>query len=329
MITYVHIDNENKDILILGEGPTQGLDDTTLTAEAKYPINFTQSIKRFVLSLHYNLSNSFSFVTATKIYQFKAKDSEIKDHTPCLGNNSKEFSINYIKKTGLKFFSVDCNPIDTNDILDIHKYLMKKTYYKTMFVLIKKTFIGLLTGLVNGSNHTKCVLLTNQKCKIQPTLINLHHSEYNQEIHYFPFVVKSDRCVGSCNTLNDLSNKVCVPNKIKDLNMHVFNMIIGKNESKVLRKGISCKFKFKLDGRKYNSDREWNSDKCQCEYWNPATYSCKNGKYLASIIDDSVITCNEIIDTGPEAKSDNEETKAILKNIICETKSFYILLVFY
>ena len=132
MITYVHIDNENKDILILGEGPTQGLDDTTLTAEAKYPINFTQSIKRFVLSLHYNLSNSFSFVTATKIYQFKAKDSEIKDHTPCLGNNSKEFSINYIKKTGLKFFSVDCNPIDTNDILDIHKYLMKKTYYKTM-----------------------------------------------------------------------------------------------------------------------------------------------------------------------------------------------------
>ena len=50
----VHVNNKGNDILILGEGPTQGLDDTTLTAEAKHPINFTQSGKRFVLSLHYN-----------------------------------------------------------------------------------------------------------------------------------------------------------------------------------------------------------------------------------------------------------------------------------
>ena len=56
-----------------------GLDDTTLTTEAKYPINFKQPNKRFVLSLHYNRSNSFLFANATKIYQFKAKNSEIKD----------------------------------------------------------------------------------------------------------------------------------------------------------------------------------------------------------------------------------------------------------
>ena len=68
----MHIYNRNKDILILGEGPTQELDDTTLTAEAIYPINFTQPNKRFALSLHYNGSNSFLFVNATKIYQFKA-----------------------------------------------------------------------------------------------------------------------------------------------------------------------------------------------------------------------------------------------------------------
>ena len=64
----MHIDNKNKNNLILGEGPTQGLDDTTLTAEAKYLINFTQSGKRFVLSLHYNGSKSFLFVNATKLY---------------------------------------------------------------------------------------------------------------------------------------------------------------------------------------------------------------------------------------------------------------------
>ena len=68
MSSCAHIDNRKKGILILGEGPTQGLDDTTLTAEAKYPINFTQSRKRFVLSLHYNGSNSFLLVNTTKIY---------------------------------------------------------------------------------------------------------------------------------------------------------------------------------------------------------------------------------------------------------------------
>ena len=73
MSSSVHVDNKSKDILILGEGPTQGLDDTTLTAEAKYPINFTRPNKRFVLSIYYNGINSFSFVNATKRYQFKAK----------------------------------------------------------------------------------------------------------------------------------------------------------------------------------------------------------------------------------------------------------------
>ena len=58
--------------------------------------------------------------------------------------------------------------------------------------------------------------LSNQKCMTQPTLINLHPNEYSQEFHYYSFTVKLDRCVGSCNTLNDLSNKVRVPNKIDD-----------------------------------------------------------------------------------------------------------------
>ena len=102
-----------------------------------------------------------------------------------------------------------------------------------MFESIKKILIILLTGLVNGSNHTKCVSLSNQKCMIQPTLINLHPNEYSQEFHYYPFSVKLDRCVKSCNTLNDLSNKVCVPNKTQDVNLSVFNMITRINESKI------------------------------------------------------------------------------------------------
>ena len=81
--------------------------------------------------------------------------------------------------------------------------------------------------VVNASNHTKCVSLRNRKCEIQSTFINLHPNEYSQELHYYLLAIKLDRCLGSCKTLNDLSNKVCVPNKTEDLNMHVFNMITG------------------------------------------------------------------------------------------------------
>ena len=79
-------------------------------------------------------------------------------------------------------------------------------------------FILLLSSIDNASNDTKCVLLSNQKCMIQPTLINLH---------LYPFSVKFDRCVGSCNTLNTLSNKLCMANKTEDVNLSVFNMITG------------------------------------------------------------------------------------------------------
>ena len=210
-----------------------------------------------------------------------------------------------------------------------------------MFEIIKKIFLVLLSNKVSGSNHTKCVSLSNQKCMTQPTFINLHPNEYSQEFHSYPFAVKLDRCVGSCNTLNDLYNKVCVPNKTEDLNLSVFSMITGINESKALTKHISCECKCTFDGRKCNSDQWWNSDKCRCECekrhvcekdyaWNPATCRCENGKYLASIMDDSAITCDEIIESyneNREAKS-SDETNFNEKRAICKTQNFYILLAF-
>ena len=90
---------------------------------------------------------------------------------------------------------------------------------------------------------------------IQRTLINLHPNEYSQEFHYYPFAVKLDRCAGSCNILHDLSNKVCVPNSTEYLNLSVYSMITGTNESKALTKHILCKCKCSFDGRKCNSDQ--------------------------------------------------------------------------
>ena len=117
---------------------------------------------------------------------------------------------------------------------------------KMMFGFIKKMLIGLRSfSTANPSNHTKCVSLSNQ------------------------------RSVRSCNALNELSNKECVPSKTEDLNLSVFNMITGINESKTLTKHTSCRCKCKFDSRKCNSNQKWNNNKCRCE--------CKNIIYVKKI----------------------------------------------
>ena len=124
----VHIDNRKKDVLILGKRPTDGLDDTTLTAEKDYSINFIEQQKKSCLSLHYNILNSNIFVNGGEINKFKAKDSEINATPLCLCNVS--VTVGNMKKTGLYGyvydFSVDCDSIDVDNILDIYNYLMKK-----------------------------------------------------------------------------------------------------------------------------------------------------------------------------------------------------------
>ena len=95
-----------------------------------YSINFTKENTKFCLSLHYNGANSYLFVNGTEIIKFKAKDSEITAYPLCLGNISKDWSVDNMKKTGLKDcvydFSVDYDTIQVSDILDNHKYSMKK-----------------------------------------------------------------------------------------------------------------------------------------------------------------------------------------------------------
>ena len=129
MSSSTHTDNKEKDILVLGRGPTQGL-ESTLTAEKMYSINFTVTKNKFCLSLHYNGVNSYLFVNGTEIIKFKAKDSKIVASPLCLGNISKDWSTDNMKKTGLTGyvydFSIDYNAVTVNDIKDIHIYLMKK-----------------------------------------------------------------------------------------------------------------------------------------------------------------------------------------------------------
>ena len=117
--------------------------------------------------MHYSGANSYLLVNGTEIYKFKAKDSEIVTTPLCLGNISKEWSVDNMKKTGFNGyvydFSVDYDAIVVDDILDIHKYLMKKnniirydaclkeTAWKQrikMFGFIKKNFLNRINSFI-------------------------------------------------------------------------------------------------------------------------------------------------------------------------------------
>ena len=86
-----------ENILVLGRGPTQGLENT-LTAEKMYSINFTVTKKKFCLSLYYNGVNSYLFVNGTEIYKFKEKDSKTVPSPLCLGSISKDWSADNYEK---------------------------------------------------------------------------------------------------------------------------------------------------------------------------------------------------------------------------------------
>ena len=96
-----------------------------------FSMNFAKVNTKFCLSLHYNGANSYLFVNGTEIYNLKAKDSKIVPNNLCLGNFSKDFSASNLEKTRFNGhiydFSVDYDEITVDDILDIHKYLMRKS----------------------------------------------------------------------------------------------------------------------------------------------------------------------------------------------------------
>ena len=85
-----------------------------------------------------------------------------------------------------------------------------------------------------------------------------------EEVHYCPFIISMNRFGGSCDTIEDLFGRICVPNKMEDVNLKVFNMIKGTNKSKALEKHISCGSRCrKCTLIEYNPKQKWNNEKCQ------------------------------------------------------------------
>ena len=132
------------------------------------------------MSLHNNGENNYLFVNGTEIHKFKAKDSEIVATILCLGIISKWWVVDNMKKTGLSGyvydFIVDYDAITADDILDIHKYSLKKNgiiwnvciYFKKMFDVTMTFFY---------CNSLKRVSINNQECKVRSEIININCNE--------------------------------------------------------------------------------------------------------------------------------------------------------
>ena len=99
MSSSIHVDNKKKDIGFWKRTNTRIRE--YFNCRKMYSINFRVTRKKFCLCLHYNGANSYVFVNGTQIYKFKAKDSEIAPSPLCLGNISKDWSVDNMKKTGL------------------------------------------------------------------------------------------------------------------------------------------------------------------------------------------------------------------------------------
>ena len=114
-----------------------------------------------------------------------------------------------------------------------------------MFVFIKKIFyIGslFLSSLVSTTS-LNCISMKNQECKVRPEIINVN----SNEPVFYPFSIKTSKCSGNCNNVNDPYAKICVPDVAKSLNVKVFNLMSRANESRHMKWHETCKCQCRLD----------------------------------------------------------------------------------
>ena len=180
--------------------------------------------------MYYNEANRYLFINGTEIREFKAKDSEINAMPLWLGNLSKDFSVDNMKKAGfcgyVYQFSVDYDDIAVDDILDIHKYLRKKRGIIENVWIYKNNIFTAMTFF--SCNALKRVSMNNQECKISPEIININSDEPS----FYPYSILVNKCNGRCNNINDPYTKLCVSRFVKNVNIKVFNLMSGTNETR-------------------------------------------------------------------------------------------------
>ena len=150
----------------------------------------------------------------------------------CLSGLSKDFEIGYMRASGLieyvYDFSVDYGAIAVDDILDIHKYLMKKMVLHIQ--MLNKLVITVVTffNLFLSTNSLECISMNNQEYRARPKMININANE----LMFYPYSIKINKCSGSCNNINNPYAKLCIPDIIIKINFKVFNLMSRINETR-------------------------------------------------------------------------------------------------
>ena len=109
--------------------------------------------------------------------------------------------------------------------------------------LLKAFFLGLtiLSSLTNANSlntiSLSCISMNNQACKARPQIVNVNS---NNPIFY-PFSIKTSKCSGNCNNINDPYSKICVPDVVKNLSIKVFNIMSRTNETRLIQWHEMCK----------------------------------------------------------------------------------------
>ena len=168
-----------------------------------------------------------------------------------------------------------------------------------MFGFIEKRFFTAMMFFgcnLSSVNWLKCVSMNNQECKVRPETVNVN----SDEPVFFHFIIKTSKCSGSCNNINDQYTQLCVPDIAKNWYAKVFNLISRTNETRHIQWHEMFKCKCRLDASVCNNKQHWNEDKCRCEckklidkgvcdkglIWNPSNCeyecdkSCDIGEYL-------------------------------------------------
>ena len=196
-----------------------------------------------------------------------------------------------------------------------------------MFRFIKQIFISAIMyfGNLSNINSLECVSMKNQECKVRPQIVDINS---NNSI-FCPFSIKTNKCSGNCNNINDPYAKICVPDTVKDLNVRVFNLMSRTNETRHIKWHETCKCICRLDKIICNSKQRWNKDKCRCEckelidkgvcdkgfIWNPSNCECECDKScnIGEYLDYSSCNCKKkLVDTLVEECTENiDDTKLV------------------
>ena len=116
-------------------------------------------------------------------------------------------------------------------------------FFIGLAILSNFTNTNLLNAIPLNATTLSCISMKNQECKARPEIVNANS---NNPIFY-PFIVKTSKCSGNCNNINDPYAKICVPDVVKNSNVKVFNLMSWINETKHIKWHETCKCQCRLD----------------------------------------------------------------------------------